>query len=131
VPVHFYVQRNKLFTTTNTPIPFDLEVVHDEKNAMDLASGIFTATRMGIYLFVEEANTIANQNDQLTLQSTLNLKKGDQVWVVIDPMSSGVSLYDSTAHYTHFTGFFWRRKLLRQFDDFVLMINYFRLLNEK
>ena len=27
--------------------------------------------------------------------------------------------------------FCWRRKLLRQFDDFVLIINYFRQLNEK
>jgi hypothetical protein len=106
VPVHFYVQRSKLFTTTNTPIPFDLEVVNDEKNAMDLAAGIFTAPRMGIYLFVEEANTIANQNDQLTLQSTLNLEKGDQVWVVIDPMSSWVSLFDSCAHYNQFYRFY-------------------------
>ena len=71
-----------------------------------MASGIFTAPRMGIYLFVEEANTIANQNDQLTLQSTLNLEKGDQVWVVIDPISSGVSLYDSCAHYRPFYRFF-------------------------
>ena len=122
MPVHFYVQRSNLFTTTDTPIPFDLEVVNDG-NAMDLASGIFTAPRTGINFFsftgladfqasssvfylqvrlyfnggrigagyVEEANTIANQNDQLTLQSTLNLEKGDQVWVVIDSISSGVS----------------------------------------
>ncbi len=30
---------------------------------------------------VEEANTVAYQNDQVTLQSTLNLKKGDQLWL--------------------------------------------------
>ena len=56
--------------------------------------------------YVEEANTIANQNDQLTLQSTLNLEKGDQVWVVIDSISSGVSLFDSGAHYRPFYRFF-------------------------
>ena len=38
------------FNTTETPIPFDLEVVNDG-NAMDLASGIFTAPRTGIYFF--------------------------------------------------------------------------------
>ena len=62
--------------------------------------------------YVEEANTIANQNDQLTLQSTLNLEKGDQVWVVIDSILSGVSLFDSGAHYTHFTGFLLEEKIV-------------------
>jgi hypothetical protein len=62
--------------------------------------------------YVEEANTIANQNDQVTLQSTLNLEKGDQVWVVIDSISSGVSLFDSGAHYTHFTGFLLEEKIV-------------------
>jgi hypothetical protein len=33
--------------------------------------------------FVREANTDANQNSPLTLQSTLNLKSGDQIWVEI------------------------------------------------
>jgi hypothetical protein len=49
-PVHFYVQRNSKFTTTRTPIPFELEVVN-EGNAMNLKSGKFTAPRPGIYFF--------------------------------------------------------------------------------
>jgi hypothetical protein len=49
-PVHFYVQRNSSFDTTNTPIPFDLARVN-EGNAMNLTSGIFTAPRPGIYFF--------------------------------------------------------------------------------
>jgi hypothetical protein len=32
---------------------------------------------------VEAANTVANQNNQVTVQSTLNMEKGDQVWVQI------------------------------------------------
>ncbi len=50
VPVHFYVQRSSKFNTIGTPIPFDLARVN-EGNAMDLATGIFTAPRPGIYFF--------------------------------------------------------------------------------
>ncbi|EFX69010.1 C1q and tumor necrosis factor-related protein 5 [Daphnia pulex] len=49
-PVHFYVTRDTTFKLTNTPIPFDL-VRMNEGNAMDLASGKFTAPRPGIYYF--------------------------------------------------------------------------------
>ena len=56
--------------------------------------------------YVEEANTVANQKSPLTLQSTLNLKKGDQVWVEINYASTGAFLFDNYIdHYTHFTGF--------------------------
>ncbi len=56
--------------------------------------------------WVEEANNVANQDSPLTLQSTLNLKSGDQVWVVISGQSTGASLFDySGYHHTHFTGF--------------------------
>jgi hypothetical protein len=43
----------------------------------------------------------------LSLQSTLNLKKGDQLWVQIDGFSSSEDsyLYDNTEHHTHFMGF--------------------------
>ena len=51
----------------------------------------------------EDGITVALQNDQLTIQSTLNLKKGDRVWVQIDRISPGAFLYDSGAHFTHFT----------------------------
>ena len=55
--------------------------------------------------FVDEANSVNRQKSQLTLQSTLYLKKGDQIWVQIIIIGSGVSLYDNEWHYTHFTGF--------------------------
>ena len=54
---------------------------------------------------VDEANTKKGHNIPLTLQSTLNLKKDDQVWVAIDAMSSGAFLVDDSNPYTHFTGF--------------------------
>ena len=55
--------------------------------------------------YVEEAETVADQFSPLTLQSTVNLKKDDRVWVAIIQMTSGVLLYDDTNHLTHFTGF--------------------------
>jgi hypothetical protein len=119
---------------TGTAIPFDL-VRLNEGNAMDLTSGKFTAPRPGIYFFsfagvaylkssdhvyfvsylilngkiigtshVGETNV--EQFSPLTLQSTLNLKKGDRVWVQIYYSNSSSLLveYPGT-HTTHFTGF--------------------------
>jgi hypothetical protein len=135
-PVHFYVTRNSNFNKTQTPIPFDLARVN-EGNAMDLASGIFTAPRPGIYFFsftglallhssssawlasylylngnpigrstVEERNGPVSRFSPLTVQSTLNLKTGDQLWVQIRYYSGSSSfLYDNSDHFTHFTGF--------------------------
>ncbi len=54
--------------------------------------------------YVEEYNTIGNQNIPLTLQSTLKLKKGDQVWVAISWQSIETYLIDNSDHWTHFTG---------------------------
>ncbi len=64
---------------------------------------------------VEEANTVASQNSPLTLQSTLNLKKGEQVWLKIDAMSTGAYLYDDSFHYNHFTGFMLEEEIVASF----------------
>jgi hypothetical protein len=143
-PVYFYVQRSSEFAILNTPIPFTVARVN-EGNAMNLATGKFTAPRNGIYFFAftaevnfpadsssyvdlyigiylngvkvgsgenEDANTVSNQNEQVTLQSTLNLKIGDQVWVQIWRMSSGAGLVDGSDHYTHFTGFMLQEEIV-------------------
>lgn len=49
-PCYFYVQRNYGFDQTETPIPFDREVLN-VGGAMNLTSGIFTAARTGKYFF--------------------------------------------------------------------------------
>jgi hypothetical protein len=56
---------------------------------------------------VQENNGPVDQYSPLTSQSTLNLKKGDQVWAAIWYSSDSSSyLVDfSNVHYTHFTGF--------------------------
>jgi hypothetical protein len=57
--------------------------------------------------YVSEWNVPVDHSNPLTLQSTLNLKKGDQLWVQIwyTPGSSSYLYDDSHWHYTHFTGF--------------------------
>ncbi len=70
--------------------------------------------QVGLYLngsligsgHVDEQNTISVDFSQLTLQSTQNLKKGDEVWLVITYISPGVILVEEIGrHFTHFTGF--------------------------
>ncbi len=40
-----------------------------------------------------------------SLQTTLNLQAGDEIWVQIQHFTSGVYLLDNGNHYTHFNGF--------------------------
>jgi hypothetical protein len=65
--------------------------------------------------FVQEnltKNPPAFQFSTLTLQSTLNLKKGDQLWVEIGYSSGFMFLYDNSYHYTHFTGFMLEEEIV-------------------
>jgi hypothetical protein len=58
--------------------------------------------------FVSEERDVINKFSPLTVQATLNLKTGDQVWVGINyyGLSSYLSaLHDDGDHMTHFTGF--------------------------
>jgi hypothetical protein len=57
---------------------------------------------------VQDDNTPVSQYSPVTLQSTLKLGKGDQVWVQMGSDRAGSSpyLYDNSYYfYTHFTGF--------------------------
>ncbi len=62
--------------------------------------------------FVDDLNNVVGQRRPLTLQSTLNLKKGDQVWVAIYWQSTGAYLYDNSQHYNHFTGFMLEEEIV-------------------
>jgi hypothetical protein len=65
--------------------------------------------------YVFEDKYPVDQFSPLTLQSTLNLKKGDQLWVQITYYPSGSSsfLYDNPIiHFTHFTGFMLEEEIV-------------------
>ncbi len=62
---------------------------------------------------VEEGNAPVRQFSPLTLQLTLNLKKGDQLWVEIAFSNGSTSfLYDDSDHLTHFTGFMLEEEIV-------------------
>jgi hypothetical protein len=66
--------------------------------------------------WVEESNNVAGQQSPLTLQSTMNLKSGDQVWVAINWQATGAYLGDNSAyHWTHFTGWMLEEEIVASF----------------
>lgn len=64
---------------------------------------------------VQNSNANAHQWKPVTLQSTLDLNKGDQVWVQISYISPGTFLYDDSFHHTHFTGFLLEEDIVASF----------------
>jgi hypothetical protein len=78
---------------------------------------------VGLYLngnfigwgYVEEYNTLNLQETPLTLQSTLNLQKGDEIWLQITLISDSVSLLDDGRNcWTHFTGYILEEEMIFQ-----------------
>jgi hypothetical protein len=134
-PVHFYVQRKSHFKTTRIPIPFDLAVVNEgnamnltsgiftaprpgiyffsftgvahlrSSSSVEFYSRLYLNGNLIGASDVTEYNGPVHQYSPMTLQSTLNLKKGDRVWIEIWYTVSDSYLYDDRGHLTHFTGF--------------------------
>ncbi len=129
-PVQFHVQRKTSFSTLNTPIPFEIERLNVGR-AMDLASGIFTAPKAGIYYFVfsclKQPSTTymsvflrlngvnigrghgSNLNSLLNviIHSTLELDIGDQIYLSLPEGP----LFDDISSYTQFSGFLLEENL--------------------
>jgi hypothetical protein len=62
---------------------------------------------------IDEHNGPVLQYSPLSLQSTLNLKKGDQLWVEINYSGSDSYLLDlSSRHLTHFTGWMLEEEIV-------------------
>ncbi|KAI9563567.1 hypothetical protein GHT06_011031 [Daphnia sinensis] len=61
----------------------------------------------GVGVGVSEANVSNNAEDeyeQLSLQATLHMNAGDQVWLGLMYASAGSYLHDDIRHFTHFNG---------------------------
>lgn len=139
MPIYFYVQKSTSFNQANTPVPFEV-VQLNIGNAMNIASGIFTAPRTGIYFFSlsgvgtipspggnldvgialngavvgrGEANDYTGKTEWETysLQLTLKLQAGDLISVQITSITTGVVLQDNSAHFTHFNGWLMQEEL--------------------
>ena len=122
--VYFHAQRSSPYTTRNTVIPFNLLRLN-VGNAMSV-TGIFVTPKPGKYLFIYsgigEIHVVARVEMQLktatvdwsrigqaysamthqtfSLQSTLDLAKGDQIRLILIEGA----IHDNANHYTSFVG---------------------------
>lgn len=104
--VYFYAQRVGIYDIVNTGIPFN-KIVINEGNALDISTGVFGAPAPGKYFFAYSGlcwNNVAKIQlhtktttptwskigdshctafNTLSIQSTLQLAKGDQVRIFL------------------------------------------------
>ncbi len=117
--VHFYVSRTSDYSSVNKVISY--EVTHLNLGyAMNVGSGVFTAPKEGVYHFhfsgfgrnyldidirLNRGNIArtycAGSDDTCSIQSTLQLKKGDTVDLYL---ARGYLDNNPTEQLTHFTG---------------------------
>ena len=127
--VSFYVQRNSTYSSYQTVIPYQIDRLN-VGGAMNAATGVFTAPANGRYHFsfkalsdssgaynwvflrvngVKIANSFARLDGyNMPLVATLQLIKGDTVDVYLYQGS----IYDSTDHFTQFSGFLLEEDLV-------------------
>ncbi len=131
LPTYFYVQKTGPFSTPGVPIPFELERLNIG-GAMNKTTGKFTAPRKGVYFFAFNGVSILNTNgfvnldlmvngvqigraqcdskvsvgewETLTLQSTIELKAGDLVWLQIINLQGAFLQDQNPGQLTHFSG---------------------------
>jgi len=123
-PVQFYVQRNAIWSTINTPMTFQVTRLN-VGNAMNIGTGVFKAPKAGTYSFAFSGLKVSDglqswlelrlnggkigydffdaSGSYMTsssLNANLKLKVGDEITLVL----TAGSLFDNADYYTHFTG---------------------------
>ncbi|XP_045028733.1 uncharacterized protein LOC123471456 [Daphnia magna] len=132
VSTAFYVQRSSSFTQINTPIPFQVErlnvggamnltsgiftapvtgsyffclsgtaYISESTSRLVFTISLYMNDNPIAYGYADEMST-EYQYETFSLQSTLHLMKGDQVWLQISSIGTGVYLYGGL--FTHFNG---------------------------
>ena len=61
---------------------------------------------------VSAHHSITEQSLPLTIQSTLNLKSGDKVWIHLTYRNGYSYLFDGIDHFTHFSGFLLEEEIV-------------------
>ncbi len=138
LPTYFYVQKTGPFSTLGAPIPFESERLNIG-GAMNIKTGKFTAPRKGVYFFAFSGVSIVDRPghldvglmvngvqigraqcnsrsgggewETLTLQSTIELKMGDLVWLQIVNIHSAFLQDESAGQFTHFSGWLLQEDL--------------------
>ena len=118
--VYFYVQRTTNYVATKTVVTFEVTRLN-VGNAMNAATGTFVAPRSGKYFFAASgiSNSVVSHiqiqlnggligvgasdrtYDTFSIQSTLQLSKGDQIRLFLQDGT----IHDNNEHHTHFVGF--------------------------
>jgi hypothetical protein len=70
------------------------------------------------YGLADESNT-SGEYETFSLQSTLSLQAGDQIWLEILQIDPGVTLHNSLNSYTHFNGFLIEEDISQSLATFV------------
>lgn len=120
--VYFYLQRTTNYVATKTVVTFEVTKLN-VGNAMNAATGTFVAPRSGKYFFAASGLTNSDTAhlhvqlqlngasigrgsgvkiyDTFSIQSTLQLSKGDQIRLFLQDGT----IHDNNEHHTHFVGF--------------------------
>jgi hypothetical protein len=138
LPTYFYVQKTGPFSTFGVAIPFDLERLNIG-GAMNIKTGKFSAPRKGVYFFTFSGVSVinsapglvnvglmvngvqigrahcdsraGNEWETLTLQSTIELKAGDSVWLQIVALQASYLQNSSEGRFTQFSGWLLQEDL--------------------
>ncbi len=81
------------------------DVQFDSSSSAGFLSSLYLNGNLIGSTWVNEKKGPVDQNNPFTLQSTLSLKKGDQLWLTIRSNTHDSFIVDSIDHHTHFTGF--------------------------
>ncbi len=132
-PTYFYVKKGSPFNQANVPVPFDIVelnvggamneatgiftaprpgkyffsasgVAHlpSSSNVVNLWIRLVKNGNAMSYGLADESNTY-DEYESFSLQSTLSLQAGDQIWLEIERIATGVTLHGNS--YSHFNGY--------------------------
>ncbi|XP_046646959.1 uncharacterized protein LOC124337002 [Daphnia pulicaria] len=148
-PTYFYVKKTSPFNQAGVPVPFEIVELNVGGAMNETtwiftaprpgkyffsASGIAflpsSTSKVALWIrlmkngnpmsygLADESNT-SGEYETFSLQSTLSLQAGDQIWLEILQIDPGVTLHNSLNSYTHFNGFLIEEDISQSLATFV------------